>query len=108
MLGSGSPAQMRILVVGCEPENVGYGMELSGPVAAAVDEAVGVVLGLVAEAGRDRQDAENPDAETPGAETPGGGNPRAESAGAQNTGAVSPLVPEATGEGASYVPWHPR
>ncbi len=38
----------RILVVGCEPASVGYGMELSEPVAAAVDEAVQVVLDMVA------------------------------------------------------------
>ncbi len=59
MLGGGSPAQARILVVGCEPASVDYGMELSEPVAGAVDEAVRVVLGLVAEAGRGRQDAED-------------------------------------------------
>jgi len=61
MLGGAGPA--RILVVGCEPASVDDGMELSAPVANAVDEAVRVVLGLVAEAGRDH--------ETPGAaETP--------------------------------------
>jgi hydrogenase maturation protease len=37
----------RILVVGCEPATVEYGMELSEPVAAAVDEAVQIVMGLV-------------------------------------------------------------
>jgi hydrogenase maturation protease len=57
MLGEAGPA--RILVVGCEPASVDYGMELSEPVANAVDEAVQVVLDLVAEAGRDH--------ETPGA-----------------------------------------
>jgi hydrogenase maturation protease len=57
MFGEAGPA--RILVVGCEPANVDYGMELSEPVAGAVDEAVQVVLDLVAEAGRDH--------ETPGA-----------------------------------------
>src|SRR5215831_3207116 len=57
MLGGAGPA--RILVVGCEPASVDYGMELSEPVASAVDEAVQVVLDLVAEAGRDH--------ETPGA-----------------------------------------
>ena len=51
MLGEAGPA--RILVVGCEPASVDYGMELSEPVAKAVDEAVRVVLDLVAEAGRD-------------------------------------------------------
>ena len=37
----------RILVVGCEPASVEYGMELSEPVAAAVDEAVRIVLDMV-------------------------------------------------------------
>ena len=48
MLVAARPA--RILVVGCEPASTDYGMELSEPVAAAVDEAVRVVLDLVAEA----------------------------------------------------------
>jgi hydrogenase maturation protease len=50
MLGAGSA---RILVVGCEPASLDYGMELSEPVAKAVGEAVRVVLDLVAEAGTD-------------------------------------------------------
>jgi hydrogenase maturation protease len=37
----------RILVVGCEPGSVEYGMELSEPVAAAVDEAARIVLDMV-------------------------------------------------------------
>jgi len=37
----------RILVVGCEPATVDYGMELSEPVAAAVDEAVQIVMDMV-------------------------------------------------------------
>jgi hydrogenase maturation protease len=41
----------RVLVVGCEPASVDEGIGLSGPVAAAVDEAVLVVLDLVARAG---------------------------------------------------------
>ncbi|MBO0814372.1 MAG: hydrogenase maturation protease [Actinobacteria bacterium] len=41
----------RILVVGCEPASVDYGMELSEPVANAVDEAVQVILDLVAKEG---------------------------------------------------------
>jgi hydrogenase maturation protease len=45
MLGNG-PRQL--LVVGCEPASVDYGIGLSEPVAAAVDEAVRVVLDLVA------------------------------------------------------------
>jgi hydrogenase maturation protease len=52
MLGA---TAVRILVVGCEPATVDYGMELSEPVAGAVDEAVQVVLDLVAEAGRDHE-----------------------------------------------------
>jgi hydrogenase maturation protease len=39
----------RILVVGCEPATVEYGMGLSEPVASAVDEAVRVVLDLIAD-----------------------------------------------------------
>jgi len=53
VLGEAGPA--RILVVGCEPASVDYRMELSEPVANAVDEAVQVVLDLVAEAGRDHE-----------------------------------------------------
>ena len=53
--GAAGPGLARILVVGCEPANVDYGMELSEPVATAVDEAVQVVLDLVAEAGRDHE-----------------------------------------------------
>jgi hydrogenase maturation protease len=37
----------RILVVGCEPASTDYGMTLSEPVAAAVEEAVKLVLALV-------------------------------------------------------------
>jgi hypothetical protein len=58
-------------------------MELSEPVAGAVDEAVQVVLDLVAEAGRDY--------ETLGA----AGKPAAPSS-------------ETTGKGVSHVPWHSR
>jgi hydrogenase maturation protease len=38
----------RVLLVGCEPSSVDYGIGLSEPVAAAVDVAVRVVLDLVA------------------------------------------------------------
>ena len=38
--GAAGPGLARILVVGCEPASVDYGMELSEPVAKAVDEAV--------------------------------------------------------------------
>ena len=37
-----------LLVVGCEPASVDYGIGLSEPVAAAVDEAVAVIMDLVA------------------------------------------------------------
>lgn len=37
----------RVLVVGCEPEDLGPGMELSGSVARSVDEAVDAVRRLV-------------------------------------------------------------
>jgi hydrogenase maturation protease len=50
MLGMLDAQTRHVLVVGCEPACVDYGMGLSEPVAAAVDEAVRVVLGLVADA----------------------------------------------------------
>ena len=39
----------RVLIVGCEPASVDYGMGLSPPVAAAVDEAVRQVVALIGE-----------------------------------------------------------
>jgi hydrogenase maturation protease len=45
----------RVLVVGCEPASVDEGIGLSAPVAAAVDEAVRVVLDLVRAAAPDSQ-----------------------------------------------------
>jgi hydrogenase maturation protease len=48
MLGMLDAGARQVLVVGCEPASVDYGMGLSEPVAAAVDEAVQVVLELVA------------------------------------------------------------
>ncbi|MGH2706869.1 MAG: hydrogenase maturation protease [Actinomycetota bacterium] len=39
----------RVLIVGCEPADLGEGMDLSEPVEAAVDEAVRVVLSLIEE-----------------------------------------------------------
>jgi hydrogenase maturation protease len=48
MLGARSA---RVLVVGCEPASLDYGMELSEPVAKAVEEAVQVVTGLIADIG---------------------------------------------------------
>lgn len=47
MLGTGPG---RLLVVGCEPASLEHGIGLSAPVAAAVDEAVRIVTGLVADA----------------------------------------------------------
>jgi len=38
-----------VLVVGCEPASLDYGMELSEPVAKAVDAAVQIVMDLIAE-----------------------------------------------------------
>ena len=55
MLGAGSA---RVLVVGCEPASLDYGMELSEPVAKAVDAAVEVVMDLIAEAGAARSSGE--------------------------------------------------
>ena len=86
MLGGGPS---RILVVGCEPASVDYGMELSEPVAGAVDEAVQVVLGLVAAAGSGPGDAGTPG--RPGTRAPDGAQ-----------------FPETTGEGVSHVSWHSR
>jgi hydrogenase maturation protease len=47
MLGASSA---RVLVVGCEPASLDYGMELSEPVANAVDAAVQIVMDLIAKA----------------------------------------------------------
>jgi hydrogenase maturation protease len=55
MLGANNA---RVLVVGCEPASLDYGMELSEPVAKAVDAAVGVVMDLIAEAGAARSSGE--------------------------------------------------
>ena len=46
----------RVLLVGCEPATVDYGMGLSAPVAAAVCEAVRVVMELVAAAAAAHED----------------------------------------------------
>ncbi len=46
----------RVLVVGCEPASVAEGIGLSEPVAAAVDEAVRVVLDLATRSGPGRQE----------------------------------------------------
>jgi hydrogenase maturation protease len=62
LLGAGSqpgaaasPAPpRRVLIVGCEPASTQEGIGLSDPVAAAVDQAVDIVLALVREAGEDR------------------------------------------------------
>jgi hydrogenase maturation protease len=46
--GVGAQQLRRVLVLGCEPADTGAGMELSAPVAAAVDEALAVVPRIVA------------------------------------------------------------
>ncbi len=47
MLGMLESEARQVLVVGCEPASVDYGIGLSSPVAEAVDEAVRVILDLV-------------------------------------------------------------
>jgi hydrogenase maturation protease len=66
MLDGGRPG--RILVVGCEPASVDYGMGLSEAVAAAVDEAVRIVLDLVAAAGGQQTDGQNPGSQHDGSQ----------------------------------------
>jgi hydrogenase maturation protease len=50
MLGMLDAGARQVLIVGCEPASVDYGIGLSEPVGAAVDEAVRLVLELVADA----------------------------------------------------------
>ncbi|MFJ9412098.1 hydrogenase maturation protease [Streptomyces sp. NPDC101393] len=45
--GTDGRRPQRVLVVGCEPADIEEGIGLSEPVAAAVDEAVQLILGLV-------------------------------------------------------------
>ena len=71
-------AAARVLVVACEPASLDYGMELSEPVAAAVGEAVRVVIRLIAEIGADAAIA------------------------------ASSSAARSSGEGALYVPRHTR
>ena len=71
------------------------------PVAKAVDEAVRVVLDLVAEAGHGRQD-------TAAGHDHRGAATGHDHGGAATTGTTGPGNPEATGEGASHVSWHSR
>jgi hydrogenase maturation protease len=85
MLGGGRPD--RILVVGCEPASVDYGMGLSDAVTASVDEAVQVVLELVATGCGKREEDQG-----------------ATAAGAQGTGGRSQLFME----GWTHVPRHSR
>ena len=58
ILGMLGAQARRVLIVGCEPAVLEYRMELSPPVAAAVDEAVRVVLDLVTAEGERRLCAE--------------------------------------------------
>jgi hydrogenase maturation protease len=102
MLGGGGPA--RTLIVGCEPASVDYGMELSEPVAGAVDEAVQVILGLVAEAGAGPQGAET--AAGPG--TPAADDPQTAGKADDPQTAGKADDPQTIGKGVSHVPWHSR
>ena len=86
-----------VLVVGCEPASVAAGMGLSEPVAAAVDEAVAVVLDLVAAAGP-----------AGGPREPGGGRGSRPGQASQRP---RPAAGDARGsvrKGWSHVPWHTR
>jgi hydrogenase maturation protease len=56
MLGMLGTEARHVLVVGCEPASVDYGIGLSEPVTAAVDEAVKVVLDLVSSAAQSAED----------------------------------------------------
>jgi hydrogenase maturation protease len=56
MLGMLDVGTRQVLVVGCEPASVDYGMGLSEPVAAAVDGAVRVVQNLIADAAQEGDD----------------------------------------------------
>jgi hydrogenase maturation protease len=56
MLGMLGAEARHVVVVGCEPASVDYGIGLSEPVAAAVDEAVKVVLDLVSGAAQSAED----------------------------------------------------
>jgi hydrogenase maturation protease len=51
----------RVLLVGCEPADVSPGMELSPPVAAAIEPAVRLVRELIEEELRDHQTTESRD-----------------------------------------------
>jgi hydrogenase maturation protease len=51
MLGMLDAGTRHVLIVGCEPASLDYGMGLSAPVTAAVDEAIRVVLDLIVAAG---------------------------------------------------------
>jgi len=59
MLGILGADAGRVLVVGCEPASTDPGIGLSAPVAAAVDEAVRVVLDLVRAAGEEAKSLED-------------------------------------------------
>jgi len=53
--GTGTSPPRRILVVGCEPADLAEGVGLSAPVAAAVPEAVRLVLRVLRDEEQDRQ-----------------------------------------------------
>ena len=50
MLGMLDAGTRQVVVVGCEPASVDYGIGLSEPVTAAVDDAVRIVLDIIASA----------------------------------------------------------
>ena len=56
MLGMLDAEARQVLVVGCEPASIDYGIGLSDQVAAAVDEAVRVVVDLVSSAAQSGED----------------------------------------------------
>jgi hydrogenase maturation protease len=57
MLATLGAGDRQVLIVGCEPAQVSYGMGLSAPVAAAIDDAVRVILDLVSGAAASDQHA---------------------------------------------------
>jgi hydrogenase maturation protease len=77
----------RVLLVGCEPASVDYGIGLSPPVTAAVGEAVRVVKNLIAkaEAGAGEQEQVSV-SQPPGEAGPRGGGVSQEAGGGQQAG----------------------
>jgi hydrogenase maturation protease len=61
LVGAVGGEMRRVLLVGCEPADVAPGMELSPPVAAAIEPAVRLVRELIEEELRDHQTTESRD-----------------------------------------------